>query len=68
MSYHFNGPGGALYTLYLEGDDLLHGPHDPDIRNAISNSFGRQDAQFFFPTTYQFSGGRSITVGAKVRF
>jgi TonB-dependent receptor len=68
MSYHFDGPGGALYTLYLEGDDLLHGPHDPDIRSAISNTFGRSDAQFFFPKTYQFSGGRTITVGAKVRF
>jgi TonB-dependent receptor len=68
MSYNFNGPGGGLYTIFLEGDNLLNGPADPDIRNAISNTFGRSDAQFFHPTTLQFSGGRMVTVGARVRF
>lgn len=68
MSYNFNGPGGGLYTLFLEGDDLLRDADDPDVRNATTNTFGRADAQFFFPNTLQFSGGRTVTFGARVRF
>lgn len=68
MSYNFNGPGGGLFTIFLEGDDLLSDANEPDIRDAISNTPGREDARFFFPNTFQFSGGRTVTVGAKVRF
>ena len=68
MSYNFNGPGGGLFTIFLEGDDLLSDANEPDIRDAISNTPGREDARFFFPNTFQFSGGRTDTVGAKVRF
>ena len=68
MSYNFGGPGGALYTLFLEGDNLLDDAGDADIRNATANWFGRDDAEFFFPNTFQFNGGRTITLGARVRF
>lgn len=68
LSYNFKGPGGALYTLFLEGDDLLRDADDPDIRNATANSRGRGDSSFFFPNSLQFGGGRTVTLGARVRF
>lgn len=68
MSYNFGGDEGVAWTVFLEGDDLLNGAHDPDIRSAVSNSFDRSDASFFFPNTYQFSGGRMITLGLRARF
>jgi hypothetical protein len=68
LSYSFDGPWGGLVTLFLEGDDLLRDADDPDIRAAIANTPGREDAQFFFPNTFQFNGGRTFTLGARVRF
>lgn len=68
MSYNFTGPGGGLYTIFLEGDNLLDDASDPDIRSATSNWFGRSDAEFFFPNGMQFNGGRTFTLGARVRF
>ena len=68
LSYNFTRVGGGLYTIFLEGDDLLRDADEPDIRNATSNVFGRSDAEFNFPNSMQFAGGRTITVGARVRF
>ena len=68
MSYNFGDEDNIAWSVFLEGDDLLNGADDPDIRSAISNSFDRSDASFFFPNTYQFSGGRMITLGLRARF
>ncbi len=68
LSYSFRGPGRGLFTIFLEGDDLLRGEGDPDIRRAIGNTPGREDAEYFFPRTMQFNGGRMFTLGARVRF
>lgn len=68
LSYNFRGPAGGLFTIFLEGDNLLEGPEDPDIRFATANTRGRQDAQYFFPDIYQFNGGRTLTLGVRARF
>jgi TonB-dependent receptor len=68
LSYNFRGPGGGLFTLFLEGDDLLRDADDPDIRSAIANTPGRDEAQYFFPNVFQFNGGRTFTAGVRARF
>lgn len=68
LSYNFRGPGGGLFTVFVEGDDLLRDADDPDIRSANANTPGRDDAQFFFPNTFQFNGGRTFTAGVRARF
>ncbi len=68
MSYTFDGPLGGVFTVFAEGNDLLADADEPDIRNATASTFGRTDAQFFFPDTYQFSGGRTVTFGVQARF
>jgi TonB-dependent receptor len=68
VSYNFGGPGGGLYTIYFEGNDLLRGANEPDIRAATASAFNRSDASFFFPNTYQFSGGRTFTLGVQAHF
>ncbi len=68
MSYAWGGPEDNRWTVFLEGDDLLRGANEADIRSAVSNSFDRSDASFFFPNTYQYSGGRTVTLGLRARF
>ncbi|HZW15755.1 MAG TPA: TonB-dependent receptor [Brevundimonas sp.] len=68
MSYAWGGPEDNRYTVFLEGDDLLRDADDADIRSAVSNSFDRSDASFFFPNTYQYGGGRTVTLGLRARF
>lgn len=63
-----NGPVGSQIVLFMEGDDLLTGAKTADTRTATSSQFGDGSAEFFFPRNLQFSGGRTFTVGAKVRF
>jgi TonB-dependent receptor len=59
---------GALVTLYLQGDDLLRGSREPDSRVAIGSTPGRKDTSYLFPSTLQFSGGRTVTLGVRARF
>ncbi len=66
-SYTFERAGGR-YALFLEGDNLLHGSSDGDIRSATASTFGEGSPDFFFPNTVQFSGGRTITLGMKATF
>ena len=68
MSYAFGGPEDNRYTIFVEGDDLLRDADEADIRSATSNSLDRSDASFFFPNTYQYSGGRTVTLGLRARF
>lgn len=68
VSYTFDGPLGGTYTAYIEGNDLLSDADEPDIRRATASTFGRGDASFFFPDLYQFSGGRTVSLGLKARF
>ncbi|MBI2262899.1 MAG: TonB-dependent receptor [Caulobacterales bacterium] len=68
MSYAFGGPENNRYTIFVEGDDLLRDADEADIRSATSNSLDRSDASFFFPNTYQYSGGRTVTLGLRARF
>lgn len=67
LSYGFRNPLGYL-TVFLEGDDLLHGPHDADVRTGIGSTFGEGSPDFFFPRTVQFRGGRTLTLGVKATF
>jgi TonB-dependent receptor len=59
---------GGRFSFYLQGDDLLRTRHDADIRSAVASTYGLSDASFFFPTTSQFRGGRTFTLGMKVTF
>jgi len=67
LSYSFDG-GLGRYTVFLEGDDLLNGAKDADIRRAIAPTFGQGSPDFFFPTTLQFNGGRTLTLGVRATF
>ena len=67
LSYTFD-KFGSNWTIFLEGDDLLRGSKEADIRSASGPTPGRADANFFFPNTYQFNGGRSVTMGVRARF
>jgi TonB-dependent receptor len=67
FSYSFEKAGG-LWTLFLEGDDLLRGAKKPDIRETTSSRFGDGEASFDFPNTFQFNGGRTITFGVRAKF
>ncbi|QTD57466.1 TonB-dependent receptor [Parasphingorhabdus cellanae] len=67
LSYTFD-KGGSGWTIFFEGDDLLHGPHDPDIRSGTGSNPDRKDARYFFSDSLQFNGGRTFTMGIKGRF
>ncbi|GAB5458225.1 MAG: TonB-dependent receptor [Henriciella sp.] len=55
-------------TFYLEGDNLLAGPETADVRSE-NGSFGRDvGTDFAYPTSVQFNGGRTFTLGARVIF
>ncbi|QTD55896.1 TonB-dependent receptor [Parasphingorhabdus cellanae] len=67
FSYNFEKFGG-LWTIFLEGDDLLTGSKEADIRSAVSSQFGDGDASFFYPQSFQFNGGRTVTFGIRAKF
>ncbi len=58
----------ADFTFYLQGDDLLRGSTEGDLRLATSSMFNDGGADFFFPDIYQFNGGRTITLGVRASF
>ena len=58
----------ADVTFYLQGDDLLRGSTEGDLRSATSSMFNDGAANFFFPDRYQFNGGRTITLGVRASF
>lgn len=68
MSYTWEPDGGSRIIVFFEGDNLLNGPTDADIRNGIGSQFGEGSPSFFFPDAVQFNGGRTFTVGARVTF
>ncbi len=67
LSYNLDKFGG-LWTIFLEGDDLLRDAQSADIRSTVSSQFGDGDASFNFPQNYQFNGGRTVTAGIRARF
>ncbi|MCK0127555.1 TonB-dependent receptor [Erythrobacter sp. F6033] len=67
LSYNLDIFGG-LWTVFVEGDDLLRDAQSADIRSTVSSQFGDGDASFNFPQNYQFNGGRTITAGIRARF
>lgn len=67
FSYSFEKAGG-LWTIFLEGDDLLRSSKKPDIRQTTSSRFGDGNTPFDFPNTFQFNGGRTITMGLRAKF
>lgn len=67
LSHTFDAGGGG-WTVFVEGDDLLNGTKDADIRTAIGSNPAREDAEYFFPRTLQFNGGRTFTLGIRGRF
>lgn len=58
----------ADLTFYVQGDDLLRGSTEGDLRLATSSQFNDEAAEFYFPDNYQFNGGRTITAGIRARF
>ncbi|MCF6264072.1 MAG: TonB-dependent receptor [Xanthomonadales bacterium] len=58
----------AQFAFYLEGDNLLESAKDADIRNSVSSRFGEGSPRFTFPTSLQFNGGRTITLGVRATF
>lgn len=67
FSYNFERFGG-LFTLFVEGDNLLQGSKEADIRTTTSSQFGVGDADFNYPQSLQFNGGRTITLGLRANF
>lgn len=67
FSYTFKQAGG-LFTVYFEGDNLLQGGKEPEVRGVTSSQFGDGAAAFSFPQRYQFNGGRTLTLGVRARF
>lgn len=67
FSYSFEKAGG-LFTVFLEGDNLLRGSKKPDIRETTSSQFGDGSTPFNFPNTFQFNGGRTVTMGIRGKF
>lgn len=67
LSYTFKR-GSGQFTVYVEGDNLLQGGKDPEVRSTTSSDFGDGTASFSFPQSYQFNGGRTITAGLRARF
>ncbi len=67
LSYSFEKAGG-LFTIFLEGDNLLRGSGKPDIRKTTSSQFGDGNTSFNFPNTFQFNGGRTVTMGIRGKF
>lgn len=67
LSYNFKAAGADM-SVYLQGDDLLRGSKEVDLRRAVTSRFNGGDADFYFPDTYQFNGGRTFTAGLRVRF
>lgn len=69
LSYQIDAKGKRPRMIFfIEGDDLLTGSKEADIRSATSSQFGDGDAEFFFPRQLQFNGGRRVTVGARMTF
>lgn len=69
LSYQIDAKGNRPRMIfYVEGDDLLRSSTEADIRSAISSQFVDGAADFFFPESLQFNGGRRITVGARMTF
>lgn len=68
-SYTLEAEGNRPRMIfYVEGDDLLRSADEADIRSGIGSQFGDGNVDFFFPTQYQFNGGRRFTVGARMTF
>lgn len=67
LSYTFQRLGGD-WTVFLEGDDLLRGTYEADIRRGIGSNADRSDTSYFFPRTLQFNGGRNFTLGLRGKF
>ena len=67
LSYEIPVSFGGL-TVYLQGDDLLRDADEPSLRSAISSQFNDGSADFFYPDSFQFTGGRTITAGIRARF
>ena len=58
----------ADITFYLQGDDLLRGSDFGSLRSATSSQFNEGSAEFFFPNSFQYTGGRTVTTGVRARF
>ncbi|MCB2082524.1 MAG: TonB-dependent receptor [Sphingomonadaceae bacterium] len=67
LNYTFD-LGPTNMSIYLQGDDLLRGSNEIDLRRAITSEFNGNGSSFYFPDIYQFNGGRTITAGVRVRF
>lgn len=69
ISYQIDAKSGLPRMIFfIEGDDLLTGAEEADIRSGTGSQFGDGAAEFFFPTRLQFNGGRRVTVGARFTF
>lgn len=67
LSYSFEKLG-TFWTVYLQGDDLLRGSREIDLRRAVTSKFVSGGANYYYPEVYQFNGGRTVTMGLKARF
>lgn len=65
-SYGFDGLEGK-FSVYLQGDDLLNGTSYGDVRTALGTQGSSSDA-IFFPSSVQYRGGRTITLGLRAEF
>lgn len=67
LSYSFDLKS-TLLTVFLEGDDLLRSSTEADVRSVTSSQLSDGNTDFIFPQVLQYSGGRSVTAGLRLRF
>ncbi len=63
-----DSPIGERIILFAEGDDLLKSGKTADIRRTINPLFSDNATNFDYPSSVQFNGGRTVTVGIKFNF
>jgi TonB-dependent receptor len=59
---------GMEWVLFFEGDNILKGPEDADIRNGTGSVDEDASPDFFFANNLQFNGGRTFTLGLRAKF
>ena len=67
LQYTLNHDWGRT-TFFFEGDNILSGPENADVRSGTGSFGGNGSPDFFFPTVVQFNGGRTFTLGARMTF
>jgi TonB-dependent receptor len=68
ISYTLKPKNGGEWVLFFEGDNILKGPKDADVRAGTGSVDEDASPDFFFANNLQFNGGRTFTFGVRAKF